>query len=297
MSLRQERKDKAVQCSLEMIENIRSGSFIVERADNELIRKMIRELAGRLFCSGGHEHNGKNGYCGKCNDCRMLFNGNHPDLHIIQAKDSAAIKIDDMRLLKEQVHTKPFQAQVKIFVIENAERMSIAAANALLKTLEEPPAGVIIILMTTSISRLLPTVVSRCKRIRFFSEGKKSSSNEEYIEQFLSKIFSSAKEQRHLCIGDDISSMERGQISAVLQELVSVFRDMLMVKIGVEDVALMSGQGRTAIDRWGGDFPTDSIEKLIDETLQAENHINRNANIKLSMDLLIKIINNSKIAL
>ena len=157
--------DKLDVCAAELIGTIQSGSFLIEGQDKEKIINEVLNMAKGLFCSVIKE---SAQYCQNCGDCQMLAKGSHPDLYRIRAQGaSAVIKIEDIRLLKERVNVKPFQANKKIFIIEDAERLNTAAANALLKTLEEPPAGVVLILITPSASQLLATVVSRCTRIRF----------------------------------------------------------------------------------------------------------------------------------
>ena len=130
-------------CAAKLISVIQSGSFIIEGPDKEIIFQEVMELAKGLFCLRAKENTG---YCRVCSDCQMLAKGSHPDLYLLEPSGgSAVIKIEDIRILKERLSLKPFQAQKKIFVIKDAERLNVAAANALLKTLEEPTAGVILI--------------------------------------------------------------------------------------------------------------------------------------------------------
>ena len=99
--------------------------------------------------------------CDNCHNCHLADIGNHPDI-IITQPDGKHIKVDTVRELIEKAYLKPSQAQKKVFIIKDAAAMKDAGQNALLKTLEEPPAGVIFILLAESAAALLPTVVSRC---------------------------------------------------------------------------------------------------------------------------------------
>jgi DNA polymerase-3 subunit delta' len=115
--------------------------------------------------------------CGKCDSCRVLDAGTHPDFAIIyrqlvrlENKDSKAqeLSIDVIRdFLVKPANLKPAMGRGRVFVVEEAERMSAAAQNALLKTLEEPVGRTLIILLTDQPNLLLPTVRSRCQTIRF----------------------------------------------------------------------------------------------------------------------------------
>jgi len=104
--------------------------------------------------------------CGRCRSCKKIESGNHPD--IIEIKPSGAfIKIDQIRTLCQTLAMKPYEARTRVVIISDAPAMNPAAGNALLKMLEEPPAGTTLILLAPQTSDLLPTIVSRCQHIRF----------------------------------------------------------------------------------------------------------------------------------
>jgi DNA polymerase-3 subunit delta' len=104
------------------------------------------------------------GVCGSCNACHLLKVNNHPDLTIVSA-EKAVIKVEQIRELTKNITLSSTRNQHKVIIIENAEQMNKAAANALLKTLEEPPENVVIILTTCEMGRLLATIKSRCIKI------------------------------------------------------------------------------------------------------------------------------------
>lgn len=94
--------------------------------------------------------------------------GNHPDIHIYRPEGKIGMhSIAAMRQLSQEVYMVPFEADRKIFIIHDAERMLSYSANALLKTFEEPPADTIIILLSSAPASLLPTVLSRCRTVHF----------------------------------------------------------------------------------------------------------------------------------
>lgn len=106
--------------------------------------------------------------CGHCRSCRKFVSGNHPDFQIIQPEEnSQTISIEQIRDLQKDVVYKPYESRWKIYLIPEAEKMTLEAANCLLKTLEEPPEYVVIILVTAQKDGLLSTLVSRCQLIQF----------------------------------------------------------------------------------------------------------------------------------
>ncbi|HLG28971.1 MAG TPA: hypothetical protein VI387_02065, partial [Candidatus Brocadiales bacterium] len=108
------------------------------------------------------------GACDNCRACRRVESGNHPDVHwIAREKDDKDIKIEYIHVLQDDVSLKPVEADRKVFIISEADRMNEESSNCLLKTLEEPPPNTIIILITTSVKSLKKTITSRCQVVRF----------------------------------------------------------------------------------------------------------------------------------
>lgn len=119
--------------------------------------KQAQQMAHIALC----ENLSKSGVCGQCSPCELYKVGNHPDLTIISA-EKAVIKVDQIRKLSKDIRITSTKGQYRVIIVENAEQMNKASANALLKTLEEPPEKVAIILTTSEMGRLLPTIKSRC---------------------------------------------------------------------------------------------------------------------------------------
>ncbi len=103
--------------------------------------------------------------CGKCESCRMVMAGRHPDVLEIDAASNNSV--DDVRDLREKVALQPMRGDKKVYILDEAHMMSKSAFNALLKTLEEPPSHAVFILATTEPERLPPTILSRCQHYRF----------------------------------------------------------------------------------------------------------------------------------
>ena len=110
--------------------------------------------------------------CDQCASCRRIDGHSHADVHWVRPESkSRVITIDQMRELMQEIHLKPNEAEYKVAVIEAADRLNVQAANAFLKTLEEPPAKSILVLLTTDAPRLLETILSRCLRLNFAAEN------------------------------------------------------------------------------------------------------------------------------
>ncbi len=103
--------------------------------------------------------------CGVCESCRMVIQGRHPDVLEIDAASNNSV--EDVRDLREKVALQPMRGSNKVYILDEAHMMSKSAFNALLKTLEEPPAHAVFILATTEPERLPPTILSRCQHYRF----------------------------------------------------------------------------------------------------------------------------------
>ena len=104
--------------------------------------------------------------CDRCEACLKIEAGSHPDLKLISPEDRQ-IKIDEIRLVDEALSFRPFEGRKKVVIVDDADAMNIAAANAFLKTLEEPPEDSVIILISSRPDRLPATIRSRCSRVNF----------------------------------------------------------------------------------------------------------------------------------
>lgn len=125
--------------------------------------------------------------CDKCANCRKIDHDNHPDVLWVRPESKLrVITIDQMRELMQTVHLKPGQGAFKVAVIGGADRLNVHAANAFLKTLEEPPADSIIILLSQAPERLLETILSRCLRLHFSGEtaGQRDPKALEWLATF-----------------------------------------------------------------------------------------------------------------
>jgi DNA polymerase-3 subunit delta' len=105
--------------------------------------------------------------CGQCASCQRIARGVHPDIIVIEPGDTGTIRIEEIRDVVKSAGYRPFEARRRVVVIDDADALVAPAQNALLKTLEEPPSASVFLLVSSMPDALLPTVLSRCPRLRF----------------------------------------------------------------------------------------------------------------------------------
>jgi DNA polymerase III subunit delta' len=118
-------------------------------------------LAGALNCL-----NSPGQGCLECLSCQKIQRGLHPDLHVI-VPDGVFIKIDQVRALEQHLGFPPHEGRYRVIIIDGAEQLNPYAANALLKSVEEPRPSTVFILVSAATHRIVPTLISRCQRLRF----------------------------------------------------------------------------------------------------------------------------------
>ena len=163
------------------------------------LETLARTLAKTLNCQNPVKISGvATDCCDECLSCKKIESENHADIHWARPESkSRVITIDQMRELMQQIQLKPTEAQFKAAVIVGADRLNGQAANAFLKTLEEPPVRSILILLSTEPSRILETILSRCLRLNFSTESRRTldADQSEWLNKFSSMA---AVEQKSL---------------------------------------------------------------------------------------------------
>lgn len=136
--------------------------------DENILLEQAKELAASLLC----KNLGADGIaCGLCSSCQKIAKGNHPDLQIIEP-DGASVKIHQTRKMQHFVNLESFEGGRQVVIIHDAHTMQLAAANSLLKILEEPPQGAYFILTAPVGDSLLPTILSRVAWVRLEESGQ-----------------------------------------------------------------------------------------------------------------------------
>jgi DNA polymerase III delta' subunit len=149
----------------QLLQSLRRGqamhAYLIAGGQGAPREQTAYQMAAVLLCEG----EAADKPCGKCEGCTLFAARTHPDLHILRApKDKKSIPVDDVRTLEKVLAQAP-QRSRKVAIIEEAHRLTPQGQNALLKTLEEPPEGCVL-LLTGSEAALLPTIRSRCMILR-----------------------------------------------------------------------------------------------------------------------------------
>lgn len=126
-----------------------------------------KKMLARLFAMTLQCESGQANPCGECRSCIQAKNGNQPDIITLKHEKPSTISVDDIReQLNGDIMIKPYSSPYKIYIIPEADLMTVQAQNALLKTLEEPPQYAVIFLLTENADSLLPTIRSRCVMLK-----------------------------------------------------------------------------------------------------------------------------------
>lgn len=133
---------------------------VILAGEDKVAKWAIAKNVAKYFLCNGKK--GKAAFCDDCNHCRRVEKEIHPDLLLHRSSEEEPIKIDTIRDFCHQMEVGPVEQRFKICIIDDAHRMNAAAANALLKTLEEPGEGRFFWLLTSQPGALLPTILSRC---------------------------------------------------------------------------------------------------------------------------------------
>ncbi|RNB82734.1 DNA polymerase III subunit delta' [Brevibacillus fluminis] len=281
-------------------------------------KRIALHLAKAIFCV-----NLPADACGECVQCRRIDAGNHPDVHYI-SPDGASIKIDQVRALQKEMAMRAVESSHKVYVIEHVDKMTVQAANSLLKFLEEPPAGVVALLLTENAHSILPTILSRCQTISFaplqpevitqrlIAEGIASG-----LAQVASQITANLDEARVLCQSDWFAQL-RNVVIQLTQELkqrnsqalftiqdlflkhdrfkealplfldllILWLRDILYVQAGRQQ-RLINGDQQDVLQGQALIWTKSELLHGIELVMDTRNRIERNANPQLALERLV----------
>ncbi len=274
-------------------------------------RKTALELAKALNCHSADPATGAiSEACGHCVSCQKIAAGIHPDVQTIdfswqarlENKDvdkQKALKIDTIRALQRDVNMKPNEGKWKVYIIEPAEKITLEAANCLLKTLEEPPTWTVLILLARNKENLPLTIVSRTQMVRFCP----LSENE--VARFL-ETKASATHQQAL----DTARASEGSLSYALALLGdrTASLDELWPRLvthrmpAAELLGYSQRYAKSASDvitellaRIKNEFRSDpeGYRQLLEAVLAAQSHLGKNANAQMVLDTLFLKLNTS----
>jgi len=218
---------------------------------------------------------------------------NHPDIKVISPALRKGIGINEARGIKSFLQTKPLKMRGKVVIIRNAETLTLQAQNALLKTLEEPPANSKIIIETRNENRLLPTIISRCKRVNLGNKNLVDENSPEHNEQV--KLFVELLEEGR---GQRLDFIEKNKQKIASKEYamnlldiwVSVLRDRLLLNMD-NNSAILNKQNKEILDKLNLDklnLDTKKIVSLIEFSQELKETIqNTNGSSRLALELFL----------
>ena len=282
-------------------------------------RKAAEVFAGAVLCRCDRPE--RTEACGHCIACQKMAGKNHPDFVVLEP-DGNAIKIDQIRKMQEGLFYKPVDGRKKIVIIDPAEKMNPAAANALLKILEEPPPYAILILVSGKSGMLLSTLRSRCQKISFhplsfshvvevlITEKGYSEAEARFVaamangqlRQALDLDIEAAREMEsshHILVSDADLFETAAQFSGsadvfepALLYLMTWLRDVLVIKSCAGgspcDPALLRYAWRQdEMTRWAGSFDRSEIHMFLSDLQRIDVAQARNVNRQLSLETFL----------
>jgi DNA polymerase-3 subunit delta' len=278
-------------------------------------RTLAKSFAQALLCQGADAP------CGACRSCQLVERDRHPDVQLIEPGEDS-IKIDEIRDVLRSVTLSPVEASHRVLIISRFDQATPSAANALLKTLEEPPSTVVLLLTANRTDQLLPTIVSRCQviplRLLPVSEVvavlRERGLDQERAELLgslsqgrIGWALSAARDERVLLDREKalegIISMAHGsyverfawaeslsrkpeRVDDMLRTLASWWRDVLLVAAG-SGAPIANVDRKATLVEWADRYDIEMIKDALRSIHDTVWRIERNANLRLALEVLM----------
>jgi DNA polymerase-3 subunit delta' len=213
-------------------------AYLLSGEDLKFLEDFGMAFVKTLFCERSRAEGGvfpaNADACDSCGQCRKVVSGNHPDIHILRPESKMRmIRMEPTQEFIRRLQSKAYEGRYKVGFIVAVDRMNTQAANAFLKTLEEPPPRTVFILLTTEHERLLDTVISRCLRLHFPGTG-----DQEFpplamtvMEKMIEGVKSAGK----------LSIMDRYALLSTIVDGLKTLNDTIVTEIGERSSAGNSG--------------------------------------------------------
>lgn len=261
--------------------------------------------------------------CGQCISCRKIISGNHPDVRIFDG-DAQALKIEDIRNLQRELSLSPNEGRYRIVVLANFERATLSAANALLKTLEEPASQAILVLTATDPGALLPTIVSRCQMlalrplanevvvktlqehwqaepeqaellaqlaagrlgwaVRALTDAEFLNRREQHLQELISLLLAGRAER--LAYAHQLSR-DSVMLKEVLTLWLTIWRDLLLLQSGAAQTKIMNLNWQARLQQLAGHSTLADASNMVARLRTALINLERNVNPRLNLEVLL----------
>lgn len=287
-----------------------------------------KKLLAYLFAQTLQCEKGGDDPCYECHSCRQSVSGNQPDIITVTHEKPNSISVDEIRTqVNEDIQVKPYSSKYKIYIIPGADLMTVQAQNAILKTIEEPPAYAIIILLTENAQKLLPTICSRCVMLKFrnikdqlvkkylmeelqipdykadvctaFAQGNIGKAvmlaNSEYFNEIREEAVRLLREIDTMSAGEMSAAVKRCSefkldITDYLDVLMIWYRDVLIYKATKSiDRVIFTDQMKYMKER-AKKSSYEGIEIILEAIEKAKARLRANVNFDLVMELLLLTI-------
>ena len=291
-------------------------------------RSSGKEFIARIFAMALQCEKGEVEPCGECHSCKQALSKNQPDIIYVSHEKPGTIGVEDIRTqINADISVKPYSSPRKIYIMNEGELMTVQAQNALLKTLEEPPEYAVILILTTQIEALLPTILSRCVVLNMKPVSdvlvKKYLMEELAVPDYKAnicvafargnigkaKLLASSEEfekvkDEALTLVKYINDMEINEIVKAITkikeykfdvndylDILSVwYRDVLLFKATKDVNSLIFKEEIQQIMRMSDRSTYEGIETIVNALQQAKRRLDANVNFDLTMELLLLTI-------
>lgn len=284
-----------------------------------------KEFIARVFAMALQCEKGGIEPCQECHSCKQALSFNQPDIIRVNHEKPGTISVDDIRTqINNDVAIKPYSSPYKVYILNEAEKMTPQAQNALLKTLEEPPEYAVLLLLTGNVNALLPTILSRCVVLNMkpvsdelvkkylmeqlkvpdykaevcvaFARGNvgkaKALASSEDFENVKTEALSLLKYIQDMELYEIVAAIKKISdykldINDYLDIMAIWYRDVLLFKATRDANHLVFREEITTIRKVAARSSYEGIEKVIKALDKAKNRLNANVNFDLTMELLM----------
>jgi DNA polymerase-3 subunit delta' len=238
-------------------------------------------FAGALLCERGG--------CGACRECALVDARQHPDLHLVvptpprtNPRGAPAIRIDAIRELERQASLAPARARRKVFVLDDAERMTGETPEAFLKTLEEPPPRTVMILVIPAVRALPATVLSRCQVVRFAPRAADGAEDLAQAAALVAEVRAGGVEA--LVRRAQAFDRDRPKAEGLVDACRLLLRDVLLARVGATALLGAEAGARAA---GAGDWTERGLLRALDVCREARNALAVNVAPRLTVEMVL----------